>query len=294
METTMQKDSYIEENRWFITASKLKSFIISPEYFFLKYIKEVPPLKEGEKDSLKMGTALDDLISYGEEEFYKKYYVDTGMKVAELRAKCDELGIEHKGLLKDDIVDILSGWKKKLTNAIAERIFGMYNELKRQDLFETGGDYETQKTFISTYGNLQLKGTLDQYKLGTIRDTKSCSDLSKFIYDWRNYGYDVSMSFYWVLVQTATWEDADAILDVAQSTFPYPSNMWKIPKEEILMTVQNVIKPALDQLDALMNKWEETKDESIWEITNDRIKARTLDLYPIMKSVIQEEFEYLQ
>lgn len=70
--------------------------------------------------------------------------------------------------------------------------------------------------------------------------------------------------------------------------------MWKIPKEEILMTVQNVIKPALDQLDALMNKWEETKDESIWEITNDRIKARTLDLYPIMKSVIQEEFEYLQ
>lgn len=75
----------------------------------MKYIKEVPPLKEGEKDSLKMGTALDDLISYGEEEFYKKYYVDTGMKVAELRAKCDELGIEHKGLLKDDIVDILSG-----------------------------------------------------------------------------------------------------------------------------------------------------------------------------------------
>jgi hypothetical protein len=42
-------DKYIEENRGYITASKLKEFMRSPEQYFLKYIKEVPSLKEKEE-----------------------------------------------------------------------------------------------------------------------------------------------------------------------------------------------------------------------------------------------------
>jgi len=74
-----QTDSYIIKNRNFITASKLKDFMKSPEYFFRKYILE-QPIEGEEKKCFKMGTAIDDYISYGVVEFFEKYWIDEGLK----------------------------------------------------------------------------------------------------------------------------------------------------------------------------------------------------------------------
>ena len=289
---------YVEENRGYITASKLKDFIKSPEYFFLKYIKEVPDLKEEEKVCFKLGTAIDDLISYWENEFFKKYYIDEGLLKAELEDRLFNMGVDTKGLKVEDMKALIY-WdienKKRLTAWEWETVLGCVNELRRQKLFDKDGAYNHQKTYIGKYKNLQLKGTLDRDGTEIIRDTKTTWNINKFLWEWRDLGYDVSMTFYWVLKLKATGEKSKLILDVVQKTYPYPSRIFEIPQGDILNIVDHTIIPALDTLDALMTAWEQTKDESIWKVRQkDFTKLATCDFYPIMESAIQQEVEVLQ
>lgn len=97
----MSSLSYIEKNRGFITASKLKTFIKSPEAYYLQYIKEVPTDKATSKAFL-LGTAFDDALSYGAIEWNKKYFVDDGLTVTELVEKCFSMGISPTGKEKKD------------------------------------------------------------------------------------------------------------------------------------------------------------------------------------------------
>lgn len=59
----MSSQSYIERNRGYVTASKLKTFIKSPEAYYLEYIKEVP-LEREDSNAFILGTAFDDHLSY--------------------------------------------------------------------------------------------------------------------------------------------------------------------------------------------------------------------------------------
>ena len=138
-------DTYLQENRGYITASKLKDFIKSPEYFFLKYIKEVPELKEKENVNFKLGTAIDDYISYWKNVFYEKYYIDEGFKKPELEEKLFNMWIDTKGLKVDDMKALLywdTASKIRLTAWEGETILWCVNELERQTLFEKDGDYK--------------------------------------------------------------------------------------------------------------------------------------------------------
>jgi hypothetical protein len=63
---------YLEKNRWFITASKLKYFLtFGPEAYYYKFVKELV-LDEPEKDYYVVWTAFDDLVSYWETYFFVK------------------------------------------------------------------------------------------------------------------------------------------------------------------------------------------------------------------------------
>lgn len=59
----MSSLSYIERNREFVTASKLKTFIKSPEAYYLEYIKEVAIERE-DSAAFILGTAFDDALTY--------------------------------------------------------------------------------------------------------------------------------------------------------------------------------------------------------------------------------------
>lgn len=87
-----QSDGYVIANRGFITASKLKDFMKSPEYFFRKYILE-QEIEGEEKTCFLLGTAVDDLISYGLEKFEKKYFIDEGLLKGDLEALAIKKGI---------------------------------------------------------------------------------------------------------------------------------------------------------------------------------------------------------
>lgn len=99
-------DSYIEENRGFITASKLNCFINSPEEYFIKYVLETPYI-EKKKKCFEIGTAVDDLISYGIEAFFEKYYVDDGLTKKELVEALTEKSIPHDPKAKNEILETL-------------------------------------------------------------------------------------------------------------------------------------------------------------------------------------------
>lgn len=80
---------YIEENRGVITASKLKCFLRNPEEYYLQYVKEVD-LEQEDKRHFIVGSAFDDLVSYGEEFFLEKYYIDEWLVVEDLKVKLIE------------------------------------------------------------------------------------------------------------------------------------------------------------------------------------------------------------
>ena len=186
--------------------------------------------------------------------------------------------------------------KVRLTALEGATVLGCVKELNRQPLFDKSGEYEYQKTYTCEYKNLKLKGTLDRTAKELIRDTKSCSNINNFIWEWKDQlQYDISMSFYWVLKYQATGEKSKLILDTVQKTFPFPSRIYEIPQGEVINTVNQIITPALDTLASMMTAWEETKDENIWKVKQpDFNKLASCDLYPIMESALQEEYELLQ
>lgn len=292
-------NKYIEENRGFITASKLKTFLKSPEEFYLLYIKEEKPPYEKEKKAFKIWTALDDYLSYWKKAFEEKYFFDEWLLKAQLVERLETDWVDCKWLKVDELKRLYY-WdvsnKIKLSDQEYQDILWMINELKRQPIFDINWKYENQKTFIWKYKNLQLKGTLDRFWVDTIRDYKTTGDICKFIWDWESkLKYDISMSFYWILVSCATGQKPELILDVVQSSAPYPFRSYKIPKDKIWQVVNQTIIPALDTLDRMMTAWELTKDESIWKVkTKDFYELAKDEIYPLMSTTIQTDFDTLQ
>lgn len=186
---TEAKKSYLEKNRGFMTASKLKLFGQCPWTFNEKYEKENPIFVEEETKSLGMGNQVDFFASYGEKAFYEKY------KILEPRAKRD---------LTAEVIEI--------TNGDGAKILPIFEELKRQPLFrlmDLAGTRQRKLTgnFETADGSVKILGTPDTifYDDDHIDDTKtvgvkgSGTFVNACKYNIRDYGYTFSMAFYAVL-----------------------------------------------------------------------------------------------
>ena len=93
---------------------------------------------------------------------------------------------------------------------------------------------------------------------------KSTNNLEKFIYQVQDYSYDLSMSFYNLICKLAFEKDFIVLLDACQSTAPYPSCSYAMPKETIVTVAKNRIMPNLEKLSILTEKWEKTQDPKVW------------------------------
>lgn len=325
-----QVDEYAIKNRGFITASKAKIFKVSPEDYFLKYIMEEPG-KRAEKKCFTIGTAVDDYISYGEKAFKKKYFVPAGkMLKANWVEECLNIGLEElmevsdvtisnegdieekrkelNKLKADDLKAIATAGKIVLTDTDAKNVMGMIDEYKRQPLFNYNAAYEAQKKLEFDYQGLKLMATLDRFtdvpllpggKNGEIRDMKTCADISKFNFKVGDFGYDFSMSFYNILGTLIYDKHFEVILDVVQSSFPYPSQSIIMPAETIVKQGKEQIIPVLNKLAEITKKWEETKDPKVWledpkdgEISREQLFG--CEMYGQMDTTIQKDFTYLQ
>lgn len=297
----MSDISYKQQNLGCITASKLKTFIKSPEAYYLEYIKEVEIERE-DKKAFIIGTAFDDFLSYWPIFFHEKYYVDHGYTISELTEKLLEQWKELTGKEKKDELLKCFYWdvenKVKLTKADFENIEKMVWEASRQPLWDITGEYEHQVVIECLYrGKMKLRGRLDRLSLEKklIRDYKTTANLKNFSFDLSSkFGYETSMAFYHILVKIVHWVDCDVILDVVQSWGKHQSEVFCYQKERMEREASETIIPALDRVLALTEEFEKTGDESIWvERPQNRYELFELDTYPLLESGKQTLITYL-
>lgn len=257
---------YLDKNRWFITASKLKYFLTFwPEAYYYKFVKEII-LEEEEKDYYTVGTAFDDLLSYGEDFFTDKYYIDEWLLKDDLIKKCEEKGFRIDGKV-EDLKKRLYRDKIKLTPLQWESVLWMYKEAKRQPLVDLWNPlYMAQKDIECEFEGLKLKGTLDRLNLEEkmIRDRKTSGQFQNFEYNLETtFDYILSMAFYYTLVKVNYKIDCDVILDVFGKSKPYPYMWYKLDKVRLLSSLENKIIPWLR---ALKECYEKDEWKSIYPI----------------------------
>ena len=251
LKENLSTKDYLDRNRWFVTASKLKYFLTYwPEAYYYKFVKEII-LDEEEKDYYTVWTAFDDLLSYGEDFFNDKYYIDEWLLKEDLIKKCEEKGFITTWKVEDLKARLY--WDKiKLTPMQWEAVLWMYREAKRQPLVDLWNPlYMAQKDIECEFEWMKLKGTLDRLNLEEkmIRDWKTSWQFQTFEYNIETtFDYILSMSFYYVLVKVNFWVDCDVILDVFGKSKPYPYMWYKLDKARLLSSLENKIIPGLRAL----------------------------------------------
>ena len=291
--------SYIEKNRWYMTASKLKCFIKNPEEYKLQYIDEIEIEKSEEKKRhFVIWSAFDDLVSFGEDYFLEKYYIDQWLVTDELKQELINKWHDPKEIKAMKLPELRALFyqedvKIRLTPAEWRDIMGMYSEVKRQPCFDFWNkNYQTQKEIIAEYNWIKLKGTLDRIDIEnkTIRDRKTSWRIDNFEYDMENtFDYVLSMAFYYVLARVSLWIDCDVFLDVVGKSYPYPSVSYKLTKDKLLQKVKDTIKPALEFYSHCLQT--DTRPSVHWvhKTPISRYDTMKSDYYPYMKSSIAQE-----
>ncbi len=251
--------NYVQENDWYITASKLKCFLKNPAEYYLKFVKKIE-IETEEARHFVLWTAFDDLVSYWEDFFLEKYYIDDWsvkedlLKQAILKWEIDEKVLKTWKLPELRAYLFASkDWAEKirLTPAEWRDIMGMYREAKRQPLADMAWNYKNQHVIKAKYKNLMLKWKLDRFDLERklIRDWKTSWRIDNFEYDMEEtFDYVMSMAFYFVLAKVEYNVDCDVVLDVLWKSSPYQYVWYKLDKTRLLAKMASKILPWLDAL----------------------------------------------
>lgn len=269
----LSSKEYLDKNRWFVTASKLKYFLTyGPEAYYYKFVKEVI-LEDEEKDYFTVWTAFDDLVSYWEDYRWEKYYIDKWLLKEDLIAKCEEQWLNTKWSVAE-LKERLYSWRIRLTQLQGDQVLWMYREAKRQPLVDLWNPlYLHQKDIECEFEWMKLKGTLDRLNLEEkmIRDRKTSGQFQNFEYAIETtFDYILSMAFYFILVKVNYKIDCNVILDVFGKNKPYPYMWYRLDKARLLSSIQNKIIPGLRALKECYDKNERPSIYPIDYVTQNR------------------------
>ena len=294
---------YVEDNRGYITASKIKLFMKSKEAYKKVYVDEVDTSFIKESKSLENGTIVDSYI-LTPEQFKLEYVILEGTKKDDLIRQCLEQNIPvEKSDKVEDLKAKLVGNKQVLTDGEVEMVKGIEAELKRQPLFDFFGKTENQKEIIVERKGLKLKAKMDRLDLANkkIRDLKTSKDIefSKYLncakmeYELINsdeYQYGFQLAFYALLCKVQYGEWFDWILDCVKTSGNYAYEAYFYHKDTLKRIASSILFPALDELIACHQSWDFGEDEernSRGELLNERY-------YPILDSAIQKDFRIIE
>lgn len=271
----MATKSYIEENRGYITSTKLKAFDKCPMFYDLVYNKEL--LIEEPSDSLIMGRSFDDYMTLGKEGWEKKWAI--------LEPRQKRTGFKGKQI--------------PMTNSTGSIILAAVEEAMRQPIFDAENGYEKQVTIYAVYKaangeKLKLKGTLDRLSLAKklIRDWKLFQSIEKFEREYSfgdPYGYSFQSAFYQLLVLIDKDTLCEFVFDVVENNLDPHSDAFK-PNMEVLQQERARIISLLDQI-------AECQKSGKWRAiaTDERVgKCTKCDMYrKCQGTAIKREFTYL-
>ena len=276
---------YVEDNRGYITASKIKLFMKSKEAYKKVYVDEVDTSFIKESKSLENGTIVDSYI-LTPQQFAQDYAILEGTKKDDLIRQCLEQNIPVE---KSDKVD--------------DMVKGIEAELKRQPLFDFLGKTENQKEIIVEYKGFKLKAKMDRLDLENkkIRDLKTSKDIeyrpmidmSQMEYSLTisdEYQYGFQLSFYAVLCYIQYGEWFDGILDCVKTSGNYAYEAYFYHKDTLKRIASSILFPALDELIACHQSWdfgEAEERKTRGELLNERY-------YPILDSAIQKDFRVIE
>ena len=208
--------SYIETNAGFITSSKLKEFARCQFCYKAKYIDGLPDPME-DRDCFTVGTALDELVTQGEQFYQDKYEV-----VARRSDKAE---------------------KVQLTKGQEDIIRQMEKEFRMNPVF---ADNPNKRAFEIEFGGMKLRGELDDFneKESIIRDIKTCANVTTFKPEY----YLHQMSFYQLLVEEVTGLRCGAFLEVVDKYAYFSRSLPVFYTKDTLFSHRGTILQTLEDL----------------------------------------------
>lgn len=285
--------SYVQTTRWYLTASKLKCFILNPEEYKIRFIDEME-IEWDDKRCFFLWSAFDYLVSYGRDKFFEEYYIDEWFVKDDIIQKLIEQWEDPSKLKKMLLPELRAmfykdGEKKRLTPAEGRDLLGMYNEAMRQPAFDLWGEYEKQHEIIAEYRGLKLRWQLDRFDANRciIRDRKTSGRIDNFAYDMENtFDYVLQMAFYYTLAKVAYGIECDVYLDVIGKQYPYASVCYKLTVRQLIDKLKSTIKPALDFFIECQEKNERPSVNVKTMCPVNRFDAMKSPYYPFMQCSI--------
>lgn len=216
---------YIERNRPFLTASKLKDLKQCPYHARMRYIDEVESPAE-DKDYFIIGQAVDDCLTLGQEYFEKRY---------EIVARRDK-----------------DAERIQLTNATGATVTHAVDEFRSRVFFPQA---PKKRNVIFLLAGMPAKAELDHFDPDTRRigDIKTTASITTF--DPMNYA--LQMAFYAFGIEKKWEEKVEAELYVVDKhTCWSRSHKWVFSRPTLAQHYFEVEKLAL--------QWKDCVESDIW------------------------------
>jgi hypothetical protein len=223
------------------------------------YIDWIP---QPSHDYFIMWQALDDLVTHWMDYFNVKYQI---LEPRERKTAWDKI---------------------QLNNSDGTKLLTMYDEIKRQPLFELTWEYSKQHEIIATFKDRKIKWKLDRYSKNNslIRDLKTTANIQALEYDikWDDkYWYIYQWAFYALLAYISDKVECDFILDIVEKT-DVPKYLWIRIPFDYLKNYFPIIKTDLDEFIFVQESWDYTDDN--------RQYALQSEYYPHLSASIQKDF----
>lgn len=221
---------YLERNRPFLTASKLKEFAACPYHAWLKYVDEVPSPVEDDADYFIVGQAVDDLLTLGEEAFGAKY------EVVARRSK--------------------DAPKVQLTNSQGAIVQNAAKEYLSREFFPK---QPTKKNVLCLVHGMPCKAELDHFdaenrRIGDIKTTASITTFNPM-------SYAIQFGFYSLLIALRFEESVDAELYVVDKGSDFSrSHKWVLSHA--------TLREQHYSVERLVKQWKECMEVGIWPHCN--------------------------
>lgn len=217
---------YLERNRPFITASKLKEFAACPYHAWMKYVEEVPSPVEDDADYFVVGQAVDDLLTLGEEAYQEKY------EVVARRSKEAE--------------------KVQLTNSQGAIVQNAAKEYLSREFFPKK---PTKRNVLFLVHGMPCKAELDHFdaearRIGDIKTTASITTFKPSM-------YLLQFGFYSLGIALRFEESVDAELYVVDKGSDFSrSHKWVLSHA--------TLREQHFQVERLVKQWKDCAELGIW------------------------------